>query len=311
MLFTSTLNQIAVLFSLIAAGFILAKLRVLPDGASKTLAKLENTLFMPALVMGTFIKYFTVERLRTAWKPLVVGLVLELIIIPIAIGLAKLLGKGKYLQNIYTYGLAFANFGFMGNAVVSAMFPEIFVEYLIFTLPLWSLIYIWAVPVLLISETEGKQSLKSRLMAFVNPMLIGMLIGMVIGLLQIPLPTFAGAVVESAGACMSPVAMILTGITISSIDVKKTFTDWRIYAASVIRLAVIPLAFVGIARLLPVFEDKTLFTCALCALAMPLGINTIVVPSAYGKDTSDAAGMAVISHVLSLLTIPLIFSLLG
>jgi predicted permease len=105
--------------------------------------------------------------------------------------------------------------------------------------------------------------------------------------------------------------MILTGITISSIDVKKTFTDWRIYAASVIRLVVIPLAFVGIAHLLPVFEDKTLFTCALCALAMPLGINTIVVPSAYGKDTSDAAGMAVISHILAIGTIPVIFTLLG
>ena len=34
------------------------------------------------------------------------------------------------------------------------------------------------------------------------------------------------------------------------------------------------------------------------------------VPAAYGKDTSTAAGMALVSHLLSILTIPLIFILL-
>ena len=309
--FVSTLNQIAVLFSLIAAGFILAKLGILPENASKTLAKLENTIFLPALVMGTFIENFTLERIRSAWKILLVSLIMELIVIPVAIGLSKLLARDKYTQNIYTYGLCFANFGFMGNAVVSAMFPEIFFEYLIFTLPMWSIIYVWAVPVLLMSDTEVKPTVRSRLKAFANPMLIGMLIGMIIGLFGIPMPKFFTAVVDSASACMSPVAMILTGVTVLGINVKKTFTDWRIYTASVIRLVLIPLSFIGIAQMIPVFENKALFTSALCALAMPLGINTIVVPSAYGRDTSAAAGMAVISHVLSLVTIPVIFTLMG
>ena len=154
--FVSTLNQIAVLFSLIAAGFILARLGILPENASKTLAKLENTIFLPALVMGTFIENFTVERIRSAWKILLVSLVMELIAIPVAIGLSRLLARDKYTQNIYTYGLCFANFGFMGNAVVSAMFPEIFFEYLIFTLPMWTIIYIWGVPVLLMSGLAAK-----------------------------------------------------------------------------------------------------------------------------------------------------------
>ena len=41
--------------------------------------------------------------------------------------------------------------------------------------------------------------------------------------------------------------------------------------------------------------------------AKKLGFNTVVIPSAYGKDTSTAAGMALISHTLSCITIPLIF----
>lgn len=80
---------------------------------------------------------------------------------------------------------------------------------------------------------------------------------------------------------------------------------YRIYIASVIRLIVIPLVFITVASF---FElPNSFIICAICSLAMPLGINTIVIPSAYGKDTSAAAGMALVSHVLSCITIPIIF----
>jgi predicted permease len=43
---------------------------------------------------------------------------------------------------------------------------------------------------------------------------------------------------------------------------------------------------------------------------MPLGLSTIVIPGGYGKDTSVAAGMTLVSHLLSAVTIPCIFYLL-
>lgn len=54
--------------------------------------------------------------------------------------------------------------------------------------------------------------------------------------------------------------------------------------------------------------SETAYICAVCSLAMPLGLNTIVIPSAQGKDTTVAAGMAVISYLLSVVTIPIVFS---
>ena len=107
---------------------------------------------------------------------------------------------------------------------------------------------------------------------------------------------------------MSPIAMLLTGITVSTISFKKTCTNLRIYAVSIVRLVVLPLLFLLVAQWIPF--DRTIFLCALCSLAMPLGLNTIVFPSAYGKDTTVAAGMALISHMLSCITIPLIFLLI-
>ena len=306
-IFTTTLSQMAFLFSLIVIGFILTKSKIVTTDAAGILAKLENNLFIPALVLNTFVQNFTVERLQSAWQVLLASIILLLVVIPLAIGVSKLMTKDQYIRNIYTYGLCFSNFGFMGNAVVSALFPDIFLEYLIFTLPLWMGIYLWGAPSLLMSD-GSKQTLKSRLKSFTNPMFIAMLVGIILGLIGVNLPNWLNSVISSSANCMSPIAMLLTGITVANIDLVKTFKNGQIYLISLVRLLVFPLLFLVIFMFLPLPE--TIMICAICSLAMPLGLNTIVIPSAYGKDTSAAAGMAIISHILSCITIPLVLSLL-
>lgn len=305
--FLSTLNQTAFLFAFIAIGFFLAKTKQIPENSATVLSKLENLLFIPALVGGTFMKDFTVERLSSMWKLLLVSSLILVVVVPVVILISKLLSKEKYIQNIYTYGLCFSNFGFMGNAVVNALFPEIFTEYIVFTLPLWILIYLWGVPSLLMSNSQ--MTLRQKLKNFLNPMFVGMIIGMIIGLLNISLPSWITSVVSVSGSCMSPVAMLLTGITVSQINFKKTFTNIGIYAVSFIRLLALPMLFVLVARFIPM--SHTAYICAVCSLSMPLGLNTIVIPAAYGKDTSVPAGMALISHFLSCITIPLLFMIIG
>ena len=307
-IFSTTLNQMAFLFLLILFGFFLTKRELLPKTAAGILSKLENYLFIPALVLKTFLENFTVEKIEAAGSIFLISFVMILIIMPIAILAARLCSKDKYIRNIYTYGLAFSNFGFMGNAVVSALFPDIFFEYLIFTLPLWIMIYLWGVPVLLLSEAGQKQSLKDRLRSFLNPMFISMLAGMVIGLTGISLPDWIISATSSCAGCMSPIAMLLTGITVASADLKKIFTNAGIYAVSLIRLILFPLIMIAVLYLLK--PNDTLAICAVCSVAMPLGLNTIVIPSAYGKDTTVAAGMAVISHLLSCITIPVVFAVM-
>ena len=302
---TTTLGQMAVLFLLILLGYLLAKLKAVPENTATVLSKLENNLFVPALVLGTFVSNFTIEKLGTAWKLFLFSFLIGFIMIVLAVLVAKCCSKDQYIRNIYTYGLAFSNFGFMGNAVVSVVFPEMFVDYLIFTMPLWTMIYMWGVPCLLIPNEGGKQTIKSRLKSFANPMFAALIIGMVLGLVGIVLPTPVMTVVTTAGNCMSPIAMLLTGITVANMNLKKVLSLKSIYAVSFIRLIVFPLIFVGVFMLVPM--NQTIMVCTVCSLAMPLGLSTIVVPGGYGKDTSVAAGMTIVSHLLSAITIPIIF----
>ena len=63
--FVSTLSQTAFLFSLIIVGYVLAKFKLIPESSASVISKLENLLFVPALVTGTFITNFTVENGNT------------------------------------------------------------------------------------------------------------------------------------------------------------------------------------------------------------------------------------------------------
>ena len=306
--FTATLSQTAFLFSFIVIGYVLSRWKFVPENAQSVLSKLENCVFIPALVLNTFMNNFTTAKIGAASELLLTSLALAIVAIGLSLLCVRFCSKDAYERKIYTYGLCFSNFGFMGNAVVSALYPDMFMEYLIFTLPLWTLIYLWGVPTLLIGGS-GKQSVKERMKNFVNPMFVCTLLGMVIGLLNIPIPGFLAETVSAAGSCMSPVAMLLTGMTIAQFNLKEVLRIKSVYLVAVLRLLVFPLLFIGAMLLFPF--PKTFATCAICSLAMPLGLNTIIVPSALGKDTKVASGMALVSHVLACITIPVVFALFG
>ena len=305
--FTATLNQTAFLFLFIMLGYILSRWNFVPNNAQAVLSKLENYIFIPALVLGTFIGNFTAEKLTVMRDLLLGSFALALIAIGLSVLCVRFCSKDKYERNIYTYGLCFSNFGFMGNAVASALFPDIFMEYLIFTLPLWTLIYLWGVPVLLLGDSSGKPTWKQRMKNFLNPMFTCMLLGMFIGILSIPVPQFISSAVSAAGNCMSPVAMLLTGMTIAKFHLRDVLKIKGVYLVTALRLIVFPLLFLAAMLVFPLPE--TFAVCAICSLSMPLGLNTIIIPSALGQDTKVASGMALVSHILSCLTIPVVFLL--
>ncbi len=305
--FLSTINQMGFLLLMIAIGYVLSRFKLLPKESAAVLSKLENNVLIPALAMGTFLTHFTLDSFREAGLYLLAGTVLAVLSVLFAVLVARFCSKDHYIRKIYTYGLSFSNFGFMGNAVVAALFPDIFMNYLVFVIPSWAIIYVWGVPALLMPETEEKGHPLEGLKKLCNPMFGGMVIGMILGITSLPLPGFVSSTISTLGSCMSPVAMLLTGITIAGIDLLAAFKNASVYAVSFLRLVVMPLLGIGI--LIPLSLPYGITLCCVCALAMPLGLNTIVVPSAYGKDPTVAAQMALISHLLSCLTIPLIFML--
>ena len=303
---SSTLNHIAVLFSFILIGFVLKKKNILSDGSGRTLSRLENGIFMPAVVINTFWNNCTVENISRKWIFLVYSTALLIAAVALAFIISKFLTKDEYLRKVYRYSLSVSNFGFVGTALVQGIYGadsiELF-DYLIFTLPLnmftYSIGIAWLVP-----NGHGKFSMKN----FVNPIFVSIFIGAILGLLPIPKFRLVTTIINSTAACMSPIAMILTGFVIGGYSFANLFGKWQTYVVAGIRLVFLPTVSVLVLKLFNAPQEAVVAT--LCANAMPLGLNTVIIPSAYGKSPDDGASMALVSQLTAVFTIPILFYIL-
>lgn len=303
--FYSTLTQMLVMFSFIIIGYLLNKLKILPAETSSALSKLENYVLVPALVMNNFISNCTVTNILKKYPIIIYSIIVLAAALIIATFLSGLITKDDYQKNIYKYALTFANFSFMGTAVIKAIYgDDMLFNYLMFVLPLNLMVYTWGM-VVLIPKKSGTNNFKNLL----NPVFAGMIIGAVIGLLNISkyIPKFLSDTISSAGACMAPIAMILTGFVVANYDIKKLLLQGKVYIATALRLIVLPTIFVlGIKA---IGADRITVISALTAYATPLGLNTVIFPAAYGGDTTTGASMALISHTVAVITIPLMFTI--
>ena len=295
------------LFIIILLGWLLAKTKILPQNSAVVLSRLETYLFIPALVLGSFMNNFTLGSLKTMGIAFLSGFAFLAINSVISILIAKCFSKDRFLKNLYTYGLAFPNFGFLGNAVVGTVFPQYLPSYIMFTLPLWVGINAWGAPILLSEKKPEYKNIWHRIKSIINPLMVAMLVGMLIGISGLKMPSFIDNAITTMGNCMSPVAMLLTGMAIAESNFLKLFAKIPNYFVSAIRLIVLPLISILVVYL---FEIPTyLSVLIVCASSMPLGLNVVVIPKSFGRDVTDGSSMILISHLMAIISVPAMFTI--
>ena len=305
-IFSSVIFQIAVLFSFRFIGFTIRQGGFLPENSAEIFSKLENRILMPAVVINTFRTNCTVKNISEKWVFIAYSTGVLLFCIATGFVASRFLGKTEYLKKVYRYSISVSNFGFVGTAMVSGIYGaesmELF-DYLMFTLPLnlftYSIGIAWLVP-----NGHGKFSMKN----FVNPIFVSIFIGAILGLLPIPKFRLVTTIINSTAACMSPIAMILTGFVIGGYSFANLFGKWQTYVVAGIRLVFLPTVSVLVLKLFNAPQEAVVAT--LCANAMPLGLNTVIIPSAYGKSPDDGASMALVSQLTAVFTIPILFYIL-
>ena len=314
--FLATLNPMLMLFICIAVGFILNKCKILPENAGKVMAKLETWVFCPALSFSTMATYCTINTISAHATNIFFGVCCVALSMAIAIPLGKVFIREKTSERgIYMYALAFANGGYIGDPVVLALFGDkVLSYYKLFYLPFSLMIYIWGISVL-VPSGEYKGSVFKKIF---NAPTVAMLIGIVVGMtgLGSHLPTFVSSAMSTLKACMGPVAMLLAGFTIASYDIKQMLQNKKVYFATALRLVVLPAVLVaalfGLKEILNSVLDLQISNVPLFltffACATPLGLNTVVFPEAYGGNPKTGASMALISHTLCVISIPIMYA---
>ncbi|MBR2388764.1 MAG: AEC family transporter [Clostridia bacterium] len=314
LIFNATLNQLLMILSLVLAGFVLRKAKLVPDNSHVILSKLETLVFLPALNFATQIKQCNPTTFKENSSLILFGALFLLIPIILALTLPYAIVKRKkrdltedYRRNIYKYAIAVSNYGFVGNFVILGIWgEELFFKYTLFTFSFNIACYALGL-YLLIPRKEGDGFFKCIKRALLSPPLIAMILGIVFGLCGVSkyLPSFLLTALDNASSCMGPIAMLITGLVIGTYDIKSLLLDKRSYLMAFLRLVAIPSTILTIIILLGAPEE--LFILALVGFASPIGLNTIVFPAAYGGDTRPGASMVMISQILSVITIPLLY----
>lgn len=317
-IFFLTLTQMLMMFTLILAGFLLRKANILPASSDLTMSRLELYIFTPALTLSNFMDNCNLETLKSNSVLILYGLAIVLSAIVMATFVCRLFVKNadgdptlEYKRNIYKYALVFSNHGFMGNFIVLGVWgSEGLFRYLMFTFLIGMICSSWGLYILIPKEKGEKPSVKNVFKKLLVPPIIALFAGIVLGLLNAKayMPEFLLTALSNASSCMGPVAMILAGFVIGGYDFRELISDKKVYIATFLRLIVIPSVVVLILKAFGTPDSIT--TLALVAYGCPLGLNTIVYPAAYGGETKTGASMAMISHTLSVITIPVMYLLL-
>ena len=316
-MFKTTLSQMLLMFMLILIGFALRKKKILPDNAHVTMSKLETWVFVPSLNFVNMLTNFKVSTFAANATLILHGLIMIVVALVIAQPLAALFVKRKlhdsaqeYQRNIYRYAMTFGNYGFMGNFIIEGVWGETALsQYLMFTMIISIVCSSWGLYIL-IPKDNNVSFWKNIRKGIITPPMIALVGGMICGILGVGryIPVFFTNMLSNAKACMGPVAMLLAGFVIGGFDVKKMLLNGKVYIATAIRLIILPAIFVLVFKFFG--ASKEILTFILIAFGTPLGLNTIVYPAAYGGDTKTGASMAVISHTLCVITIPVMYMLL-
>lgn len=290
------LQQLSILFIFAFMGYILAKVGVIKAEQTKILSSLIVYVFCPAVCLDSFSKNFTTQYLSQKYKILIVSVVVLIFLSIAALLASKLFSKDAYDRNVYTYSLIVPNYGYMGYALAVGIFgDEMLMDVIIVGIPLTIFIYAIGLPML-----TGVKNFSIK--KLINPPIVTIVIGVIIGLTNIKIPEIFQSIFTEAGGCMAPLAMLIMGITISEFKLSELFKKYKIYVLALLRLIIIPLI---IATVLWFVLPKEFIIPVLLVYILPCGLNTVVFPRLVGKNCEIGAGVALISSLFSIITIPL------
>ena len=292
-------EQVLKFFLFMLIGCILSKKKILPKEATNILSQLIVTVFLPALVFISFYENFTIDKFVSNGNLIFIGFILLGINILIGFIYGKRITDNRYYRKVCIYSTAITNTSYVGIPLISTVFgQESVMQMLLFAIP--TMIFTNIVGISLLTN---KKEISFR--NVINPLFIAMFMGMVGGILKIPVPKVIIEVLEGCGDCIAPIAMILTGSVVAAFSRKQLFGNIVAYKIIGLRMLVLPLLVLSCAKILEVKSEIMLVLLSI--QTMPTSLNTVIFAETCGEDSTLGAGMACMSNILGIITIPIFF----
>lgn len=220
---------------LITVGILCSKTGIIGKNANKDLSKLVLQVVNPVMI---FMSY------QTDYKPeLVRNLLITFVL---SVGAILVTAAGAYILihrkdgreiDIERFSAIYSNCGFMGIPLLHSLFGMEGVFYLTAFITVFN-IAVWTHGIILIS---GERSLNKVIKVFYSPTIISIALGLICFFCRIRIPDVPTKALDFISDLNTPLAMIVSGVTMADTSVLKLLKKPRIYYISALRLIILPL----------------------------------------------------------------------
>ena len=298
---TAIFIQVFTLFVFVAIGYVLGKKRLVPPENAGLLSTILVYVVLPCNIYQTFSANFSPSYLSANREMLTVSLLMLFVSMVIGHIVARLLSKDSYQSYLFEYSFIIPNFGYMGYALTEALLGEVgLMNIMVFGLP--STVYIYTIGFAKLT----KQGLDPR--KLINPPTIATVLGIAAGLCGVKTPEVLTGIMAKASGCMGPISMLLTGIVVAELPLRDIVSNVKVYILVAVRMFIYP---VLLFLCLPFFCTGHILETALLFYSLPFGLNTVVFPKLVGEDCRAGTGLALVSTVISCISLPLLLGLFG
>ncbi|MDR3200472.1 MAG: AEC family transporter [Spirochaetales bacterium] len=303
--FLSAFIQVAVLFILIVAGYVSRKIGVLDLEITRGFSRFIVNVSLPALAIASLQIDFSRERFTDAVLMFCIMVGCYLLYAVFAWLVPKILRAERRDAAVYRYLMVFSNTGFMGYPVLEAFFGREAVFYgVIFNIPYPLLTFTVGIGFMIFASGQPGEK---RKIPWKNPGVLASLIAFILFLMPFRLPVILGRPIEMLGGLTTPLSMLVIGSLLTHLRIAELWKGIAVHAGVCVRLALIPLAVLGVLKALG-FSGYLLGVPVLLS-AMPAAASMSILADQFGGNEELASRLVFLSTLFSVFTLPL-FALL-
>ena len=327
----SVIYNVGLLFLLMIPGIILKKAKMIPEGFGKGLSNLVLYIAQPALIFLAYIKPFDADILINSVYVLVLSIIAHVIFAVVAMMLFK--GAPDAQRRMLRFATIFSNAAFMGIPLIGAVLEDTYPGATLFA-SIYNItfnLFLWSLGVMICTKdrdldkdgvddhAEAKAEGASITKALLHPVTIAAAIGLLFFVFPIKdyIPEVIWGLVSDTAThlknLVAPLSMIVIGLRLPDIKFKGMEKDKYMYLFLALRHVILPLAVVGVLKLVALTGltiHPAVAPVVLILASAPAASSATMFAEKYDCDATYVSRLVTVSTLLSIVTMPLLLMLI-
>lgn len=293
------LDQVIVMFLLIAVGYTANKIKIINKDTNAQLTTFLLYVVTSSVIVNAFQTPFEIEKLKLLGLALLLAIISHVVSIFISIIFVR--KKNNENCGIERFAMIYTNCGFMALPLLDATFGKDGVLFgsvymVVFQILSWTHGYI---------GISGKFSKGQIMKTFLSPTIIAVVVGISLFILNVKLPFTIGKTIEYVGSLNTPLAMVVIGVNLAQSRMIDAFKTFRNYYVVMFINFIIPIVIVLLFSMTKIFPTN-LIMINIISVACPCAATTVMFSQRLGKDYIYAGHILTLSNIASIVSIPIV-----